>query len=159
MSFLGVEGCHAFVTGARGGIGSAIVKELLGLSASIPSIPPATVLNIANSCRMQSNGPRPKATAEGHGIQYRGSLPRNRRHIRRILHLIMLPTSRHTLRAHQHPSSERRHYGRIFASEYLGTSAREMGERLPRQHSWDFPYDQAFPALRRKVPERRRDGA
>jgi len=31
-SFLGIEGCHAFVTGAAGGIGSAIVKELLGRS-------------------------------------------------------------------------------------------------------------------------------
>jgi NAD(P)-dependent dehydrogenase (short-subunit alcohol dehydrogenase family) len=32
MSYLAVEGYHAFVTGARGGIGSAIVKELLGIS-------------------------------------------------------------------------------------------------------------------------------
>jgi hypothetical protein len=31
MSFLGIEGCHAFVTGARGGIGEAIVQELLGI--------------------------------------------------------------------------------------------------------------------------------
>lgn len=31
MSFLGLEGKHAFVTGARGGIGSAIVDELLGM--------------------------------------------------------------------------------------------------------------------------------
>jgi len=31
-SYLGIEGCHAFVTGAAGGIGSAIVKELLGKS-------------------------------------------------------------------------------------------------------------------------------
>ena len=30
MSFLGIEGLHAFVTGARGGIGSAIVDELVG---------------------------------------------------------------------------------------------------------------------------------
>ena len=29
MSYLAIEGHHAFVTGARGGIGSAIVKELL----------------------------------------------------------------------------------------------------------------------------------
>ena len=32
MSYLGIEGYHAFVTGARGGIGSAIVNELLGSS-------------------------------------------------------------------------------------------------------------------------------
>lgn len=30
MSYLGLEDYHAFVTGARGGIGSAIVEELLG---------------------------------------------------------------------------------------------------------------------------------
>lgn len=30
MSYLAIEGYHAFVTGAAGGIGSAIVKELLG---------------------------------------------------------------------------------------------------------------------------------
>jgi hypothetical protein len=30
-SYLGIEGCHAFVTGARGGIGSAIVQELIGI--------------------------------------------------------------------------------------------------------------------------------
>lgn len=30
MSYLGIEGLHAFVTGARGGIGSAIVGELAG---------------------------------------------------------------------------------------------------------------------------------
>jgi len=29
-SYLGIEGCHAFVTGAAGGIGSEIVRELLG---------------------------------------------------------------------------------------------------------------------------------
>lgn len=32
MSFLGIEGLHAFVTGGVGGIGSAIVQELLGQS-------------------------------------------------------------------------------------------------------------------------------
>jgi hypothetical protein len=37
MSFLGIEGCHAFVTGARGGIGEAIVQELLGITF-LPSI-------------------------------------------------------------------------------------------------------------------------
>jgi NAD(P)-dependent dehydrogenase (short-subunit alcohol dehydrogenase family) len=30
MSYLALEGYHAFVTGARGGIGSAIVSQLLG---------------------------------------------------------------------------------------------------------------------------------
>ena len=34
MSFLGLEGYHAFVTGARGGIGEAIVQELLGIFAA-----------------------------------------------------------------------------------------------------------------------------
>lgn len=29
-SFLGLEACHAFVTGAAGGVGIAVVKELLG---------------------------------------------------------------------------------------------------------------------------------
>ena len=29
-SFLEIEGCHAFITGAAGGIGSAAVKEFLG---------------------------------------------------------------------------------------------------------------------------------
>lgn len=32
MSFLAIEGCHAFVTGAQGGIGRTIVKELHGTS-------------------------------------------------------------------------------------------------------------------------------
>lgn len=31
MSFLGLEGLHVFVTGAAGGIGSAIVDEFLGM--------------------------------------------------------------------------------------------------------------------------------
>lgn len=30
MSFLAIDGLHAFVTGASGGIGQAIVEELLG---------------------------------------------------------------------------------------------------------------------------------
>ena len=30
MSYLGIEGLHALVTGASGGIGRAIVEELLG---------------------------------------------------------------------------------------------------------------------------------
>ncbi|EME84258.1 uncharacterized protein MYCFIDRAFT_195362 [Pseudocercospora fijiensis CIRAD86] len=34
MSFLAIEGLHAFVTGAQGGIGSAIVKELVAKPAS-----------------------------------------------------------------------------------------------------------------------------
>lgn len=29
-SFLGIEGYHAFVTGAAGGVGVAVVRELLG---------------------------------------------------------------------------------------------------------------------------------
>jgi NAD(P)-dependent dehydrogenase (short-subunit alcohol dehydrogenase family) len=32
MSFLELEGLHVFVTGAAGGIGSAIVEEFLGKS-------------------------------------------------------------------------------------------------------------------------------
>ena len=32
QSFLGIEGLHVFITGARGGIGSAAVKEFLGKS-------------------------------------------------------------------------------------------------------------------------------
>ncbi|EMC97574.1 hypothetical protein BAUCODRAFT_456424 [Baudoinia panamericana UAMH 10762] len=35
MSFLGLEGKHAFVTGARGGIGSAIVTELLAAGCRV----------------------------------------------------------------------------------------------------------------------------
>jgi NAD(P)-dependent dehydrogenase (short-subunit alcohol dehydrogenase family) len=31
MSFLEIEGLHVFVTGAAGGIGSAIVQEFLGI--------------------------------------------------------------------------------------------------------------------------------
>jgi NAD(P)-dependent dehydrogenase (short-subunit alcohol dehydrogenase family) len=31
MSFLGLEGLHVLITGAAGGIGSAAVKELLGI--------------------------------------------------------------------------------------------------------------------------------
>lgn len=31
MSFLEIEGLHVFVTGAAGGIGSAIVEEFLGI--------------------------------------------------------------------------------------------------------------------------------
>lgn len=30
-SYLGIEGYHAFVTGARGGIGSSVVRELTGM--------------------------------------------------------------------------------------------------------------------------------
>jgi NAD(P)-dependent dehydrogenase (short-subunit alcohol dehydrogenase family) len=37
MSYLAVEGYHAFVTGAEGGIGSAIVKELLGIARQWPT--------------------------------------------------------------------------------------------------------------------------
>jgi len=29
-SFLGIESCHVFITGAAGGIGRAVVKEFLG---------------------------------------------------------------------------------------------------------------------------------
>lgn len=36
MTFLGIEGCHAFVTGARGGIGEAIVQELLSMFSLFP---------------------------------------------------------------------------------------------------------------------------
>jgi hypothetical protein len=32
MSFLGLEGCHVFITGAAGGIGRQAVKEFLGQS-------------------------------------------------------------------------------------------------------------------------------
>ncbi|KAK5127527.1 hypothetical protein LTR85_006866 [Meristemomyces frigidus] len=35
MSYLGLEGLHAFVTGARGGIGSAIVSELLAAGCRV----------------------------------------------------------------------------------------------------------------------------
>jgi NAD(P)-dependent dehydrogenase (short-subunit alcohol dehydrogenase family) len=35
MSYLAIEGYHAFVTGALGGIGSAIVEELLGITARV----------------------------------------------------------------------------------------------------------------------------
>jgi NAD(P)-dependent dehydrogenase (short-subunit alcohol dehydrogenase family) len=31
MAFLGLEGLHVFVTGAAGGIGSAVVEEFLGM--------------------------------------------------------------------------------------------------------------------------------
>lgn len=31
MSFLGLQGLHVFVTGAVGGIGSALVDEFLGM--------------------------------------------------------------------------------------------------------------------------------
>ena len=39
MTFLALDGYHAFVTGARGGIGSAIVRELLGKSFMNPYAP------------------------------------------------------------------------------------------------------------------------
>ena len=56
MSFLGLEGLHAFVTGARGGIGSAIVDELLGkLQVDVAQVQP---LSRRSSCRMQSYGAR-----------------------------------------------------------------------------------------------------
>jgi len=35
MSYLGIEGCHAFVTGAAGGIGSTIAKELLAQGCNV----------------------------------------------------------------------------------------------------------------------------
>lgn len=34
-SFLGIESCHVFITGAAGGIGSAVVKEFLGRKSLI----------------------------------------------------------------------------------------------------------------------------
>lgn len=48
MSFLAIEGLHAFVTGAQGGIGSAIVKELVAAGCKVtahdlrppPPLPP-----------------------------------------------------------------------------------------------------------------------
>ncbi|KAK4610616.1 3-oxoacyl-[acyl-carrier-protein] reductase, chloroplastic [Fulvia fulva] len=51
MSFLAIEGCHAFVTGAQGGIGSAIVKELL-----------------ANGCKLSAHDLRPSKEAPAEGV-------------------------------------------------------------------------------------------
>ncbi|PNS14154.1 Diacetyl reductase [Sphaceloma murrayae] len=47
MSFLGLEGLHAFVTGAAGGIGSEIVRELLanGCRVTAHDLRPITVLS------------------------------------------------------------------------------------------------------------------
>jgi hypothetical protein len=50
MSFLGIEGYHAFVTGARGGIGAAIVEELLGQSIEQRLI--AKAYKMSYSCRV-----------------------------------------------------------------------------------------------------------
>ncbi|CAK4027172.1 3-oxoacyl-[acyl-carrier- ] reductase, chloroplastic [Lecanosticta acicola] len=47
MSFLAIEGYHAFVTGARGGIGSAIVKEL-----------------VANGCKVTAHDLKPVPSSE-----------------------------------------------------------------------------------------------
>ncbi|KAL1302108.1 hypothetical protein AAFC00_002543 [Neodothiora populina] len=38
MSFLGIEGLHAFVTGAAGGIGQAIVEELLAAGCKVTAL-------------------------------------------------------------------------------------------------------------------------
>ena len=40
MTFLALEGLHVFVTGAAGGIGSAIVQEFLGIISH----------NVSSSC-------------------------------------------------------------------------------------------------------------
>ena len=62
MSYLAIEGYHAFVTGALGGIGSAIVEELLGIHCLChvkESQTPST--DNKNSGRLQSHSSRPAA--------------------------------------------------------------------------------------------------
>lgn len=67
MSFLGLEGKHAFVTGARGGIGSAIVKELLGMRlASHETEIELTVLSAAG-VRVSAHDLKPPAP-EDHNL-------------------------------------------------------------------------------------------
>lgn len=62
MSFLELEGLHVFVTGAAGGIGSAIVEEFLGrycdvectlkLAASYRSLLATTPLEVNVFCKI-----------------------------------------------------------------------------------------------------------
>lgn len=47
-SFLALEGLHAFVTGAQGGIGSAIVKELLGKTTPLVRTSRLSIKDMAN---------------------------------------------------------------------------------------------------------------
>lgn len=57
MSFLQLEGLHAFVTGAGGGIGSEIVRELLGKLA-VHQGATASMMLIRASKWMQGHGAR-----------------------------------------------------------------------------------------------------
>lgn len=68
-SYLGIEGYHAFVTGARGGIGRAIVKELLGMSCTSTYWEPGLCLTSADAgCRVTAHDLRPSASASQHNV-------------------------------------------------------------------------------------------
>lgn len=63
MSFLAIEGCHAFVTGAQGGIGRTIVKELLGKSTLVLHTCLSLTNLIAAGCKVTAHDLRPAESA------------------------------------------------------------------------------------------------
>lgn len=63
MSFLAIEGCHAFVTGAQGGIGRTIVKELLGKSTLVLHTCLSLTNLLAAGCKVTAHDLRPAESA------------------------------------------------------------------------------------------------
>lgn len=138
MSFLSIEGCHAFVTGSRGGIGSAIVEEFLGTSSQTQIL----ILLTSLSCRLQSNSSRQEASVADKAQQL---VPNIGRHFRRGQHIKQHTAGRLAFWPDQHTCSKRRHHQRVEPSEHLGAGPGNMGTVVPGQCSRDFPHYQALP--------------
>lgn len=77
MSFLAIEGCHAFVTGAQGGIGRTIVKELLGINTHKANVHlcPQLIYVLAAGCKVTAHDLRPaKSAAEPNVFNVEGDI-------------------------------------------------------------------------------------
>lgn len=154
MSFLAIEDLHAFVTGAQGGIGKQIVKELVGTPRRIrhTSSSSSKILIPIPSKRLQSNSPRspPPSNPDNQPLHLRNP----RQHLRRILHLRLHPPSNNPLRPHQHPLRQRRNHKRTIPPRNLGPPFRNLGIRLRRQRPRNVPHHQTFPPRRDQNPAR-----